>query len=123
MRKGVKEGQTLIIPMDNRLLEESKPYVASAKTLPTWFKISPKDGIRKCAGVQDYLSLGYIIPAWSDFSFNPRPDLGGWEVEIGQMPFSLIPLIPNQRPNSKYSFPKKSPAFAPSDATLSRPRF
>jgi hypothetical protein len=92
MRKAVKEGQTLIVPMDNRLLEDAKPYVASAKTLPSWFKISPKDGIRKCAGVQDYLNLGYIIPAWSDFSFNPRPDLGGWEVEIGQMPFSLVPF-------------------------------
>jgi hypothetical protein len=80
MRKAVKEGQTLIVPMDNRLLEDAKPYVASAKTLPSWFKISPKDGIRKCAGVQDYLNLGYINP----YSFVTAK---GWSSIISGIPY------------------------------------
>lgn len=92
MRKSVKPGEVLLIPMDNRLLEDVKPYKAGGKNLPNWFKAAPKDGIRRCAGVLEYLNMGFIIPAWTDFSFVPRPELGGWDVSIGQMPFSLVPF-------------------------------
>jgi len=88
IRRSVKEGEVLLIPMDNRLLEDVKPYKSGGKKLPTWFKIAPKEGIRRCAGVLEFLETGIIIPAWTDFSFQPVPELGGWEVNIGQMPFA-----------------------------------
>lgn len=92
IRKSVKEGEVLLVPLDNRLLEDAKPYVAGGRNLPTWFKLAPKEGIRRCAGVLEYLETGFIIPAWTDFSFEPRPELGGWEVNIGQMMFSPMPF-------------------------------
>jgi hypothetical protein len=92
IRSSVKEGQVLLIPMDNRLLEDVKPYAAGGKKLPTWFKLAPKEGIRRCAGVLEYLETGFIIPAWTDFAFEPRPELSGWEVNIGQMPFAKTPF-------------------------------
>ena len=88
IQKSVKEGEVLIIPMDNRLLEESKPYKAGGKNFPDWFRYAPKDGIRKCVGVQDYLGLGFILPAWTDFDFKPVIEHQGWELNIGQMPFA-----------------------------------
>lgn len=92
IRQSVKEGEVLLIPMDNRLLEDVRPYKSGGKKLPTWFRLAPKEGIRRCAGVLEYLESGFIIPAWTDFSFVPAPEQGGWEVSIGQMPFANMPF-------------------------------
>jgi len=98
IKNSVKEGEVLIVPLDNRLVEDDKPFLAGGKNLPEWFRHSPKEGIRRCAGVEDYLSMGFIIPAWTNFSFYPRPDLGGWEVEIGQLEFSPKQFISDPFP-------------------------
>lgn len=100
IKNSVKEGEVLIVPLDNRLTEDIKPYPAGGKNLPEWFRHSPKDGIRRCAGVEDFLSLGFIIPAWTNFSFYPRPDLGGWEVEIGQLEFAPRQFISDPFPRA-----------------------
>jgi len=85
LRKSVKPGEVLIVPMDNRLLEDAIPYVAGGKNIPPWYKMSPKDGIRKCVGVNDYLNLGFILPAWTNVSFSPNHQYGGWDADLAQM--------------------------------------
>jgi hypothetical protein len=85
LRKSVKPGEVLVVPMDNRLLEEAAPYVAGGKNTPPWYKLTPKEGIRKCVGVNDYLDLGFILPAWTNISFAPNVQFGGWDVDLAQM--------------------------------------
>lgn len=93
MRSSVKEGQVLIVPMDNRLLEDDvHPYPAGGKRLPAWFRNAPKQGVRNCAGIQDYLNTGFIIPAWTDFSFRAMPEVGGWDLRIGRLPYAIEPF-------------------------------
>lgn len=91
MKKSVKEGEVLVVPMDNRLMEDIKPYKSKGKNLPSWFKLSPKSGVRKCAGIADYLETGFILPAWTDFSFTPL-DNGTWDVRVGDLPFAVMPF-------------------------------
>lgn len=98
--KKTKAGEIIVVPMDDRLTESAPPYVATGRTQPDWFKDAPKNGIRKCAGVQDYLNLGVVIRAWTDFHFEPRPELGGWEVDIAQMPLSVDPFISDPFPRT-----------------------
>lgn len=93
LQKSVKPGEVLIIPSDDRLLEEdTMPYKAGGKNFPDWFRYAPKDGIRKCVGVQDYLSYGFILPAWTTFNFKALPQHGGWDLNIGHLPFASMPF-------------------------------
>jgi hypothetical protein len=93
LQKSVKPGEVLIVPTDDRLLEEeTMPYKAGGKQFPDWFRFSPKSGIRKCVGVQDYLSYGFILPAWTNFDFKAVPQHGGWDLKVGQMPFVSMPF-------------------------------
>ena len=84
-----KEGELLIMPRDERLLEAS-PYINTHKTLPDWFKNSSKQpgSIRRCAGTLDYLSLGATLPFWSNAYFSPNPNMRlKWNVEMENLPF------------------------------------
>jgi hypothetical protein len=84
-----KEGELLIMPRDERLLEAS-PYINTHKTLPDWFKNSSKQqgSIRRCAGTLDYLSLGATLPFWSNAYFTPNPNIElKWSVEMENLPF------------------------------------
>lgn len=78
--KQVKPGEIMVIPMDNRLLE-NPPYVNSVSRLPTWFRKLPKfkGSMRGCAGIMDYMSLGITIPMWTNASFKKVEN--GWEVD------------------------------------------
>ena len=85
IQQSVKPGEVIIVPMDNRLLEEAAPYVAGGRNIPDWYKLCPKEGIRKCVGVNDYLDLGFILPAWTNFAFRPNNQYGGWDLDVAQM--------------------------------------
>ena len=81
IKKSVKEGQILIIPSDDRLLESGeKPYVSGPRKMPSWFRSSPKGGIRRCAGVQNFLELGIIVPAWTTFKITPDDFSDSWSI-------------------------------------------
>jgi hypothetical protein len=74
-----KRGEVVIIPEDNRIMEFA-PYLASTK-LPEWWASLPKDkdSLRRCYGTYDYISAGFIIPAWTDIIV--RPDATGQHLE------------------------------------------
>lgn len=119
--KKVKEGEILIIPSDDRLVTEyDPPYVAGPRKLPSWFRSSPKEGIRKCAGVRNFLEAGVIVPSWTTFSFAPDNVNGDWTFSYPNIPeadrqFS-IEAFPYQatgscpmtsiRQNERISYPK-----------------
>lgn len=86
IKKKVKPGQIYITPSDNLLFEEGEPpYVAGGKRMPSWFRGSPKSGVRRCSGISDFLSLGVVIPAWSTFVFNPIDyQNSDWQVQSAQ---------------------------------------
>lgn len=74
-----KRGEVVIIPEDNRIMNFA-PYLASSK-LPDWWADLPKDrdSLRRCIGTYDYVSAGFIIPAWTDILI--RPDATGKHLE------------------------------------------
>jgi hypothetical protein len=83
-----KEGEIVIVPMDNRLLEVP-PYINNGKTLPTWFKALPTTpfSLKRCAGVGDYLQTGFIIPMWTNIYFEPSSQRDSrWDVRAERMP-------------------------------------
>ncbi len=64
----VKKGEILIIPSDNRLIEDP-PRLNKKSSWPEWFKsplIAKQGTIVSCKGVQDYLQLGLTVPLWCD---------------------------------------------------------
>ena len=63
----VKKGEILIVPSDNRLIEN--PPTLGKDGWPEWYKSSKiaKPGtIVSCKGIQDYLSIGLTVPLWCD---------------------------------------------------------
>lgn len=74
-----KRGQVLIIPEDNRLMGFA-PYLAGSK-LPHWWPDLKKDrdSLRRCIGTYDYVSVGLILPMWTDVHI--RPDSSGMRFE------------------------------------------
>ena len=68
----VKPGEVLVIPSDNRLIE-NPPYL-NGKGWPDWFKqpeIAKAGSVVSCKGIQDYLSLGMTVPLWCDIEIYP----------------------------------------------------
>jgi len=68
----VKPGEILVIPKDNRLIEN--PPRSNSKGWPKWWKDMPKETsgtILSCKGIQDYLSLGITVPLWCDLEVFP----------------------------------------------------
>lgn len=64
----VKKGEILIIPSDNRLIEDP-PRLNKKSSWPEWFKsplIAKQGTIVSCKGVQDYLQIGITVPLWCD---------------------------------------------------------
>lgn len=74
-----KRGEVLVIPEDNRIMDFA-PYLASSK-LPEWWASLPKDrdSLRRCYGTYDFISAGFIVPAWTDIIV--RPDASGQRLE------------------------------------------
>jgi hypothetical protein len=88
--KKPKPGEIILVPRDNRI-NETKPFVNSAKTLPEWFKtIDKKNGsIRSCSGTLDFLQLGITVPMWTNAYFTPNLNLGAqWEVLLDQISYA-----------------------------------
>lgn len=75
----VAEGQMVIIPWDNRVLE-MPPYVNEKSPVAQWVKEAPNSGgsIKRCAATMDYLSLGITIPAWTNFRFSRSEGDDNW---------------------------------------------
>ena len=93
LKKSVKEGEILIIPSDDRLVTDfDPPYVAGPRKLPSWFRSTPKDGIRSCAGIRNFLELGVIVPAWTTFKFIPDAVYDDWSYNFPSLPESRIPF-------------------------------
>lgn len=88
--KRVKPGHIRVTPIDNRFLATS-PYVNSLQNLPEWFRRIPKgkSSVRACAGISDFLSTGFTIPAWTNFTFKPFPEHKEWAVAADPMNPSL----------------------------------
>jgi hypothetical protein len=84
-KKPVKPGHIRVTPEDNRLME-MPPYLNSQLTMPKWYKTMPSGaGLKKCAGVNDYLSAGMTVPLWSNLFFRPNPEGGFWESRMENM--------------------------------------
>lgn len=84
MKNNVKPGEIQICPIDNRLLE-MPPYVNNFLSMPKWFKGIDKNAmasLRRCAGINDYLTTGITIPAWTNMHFRPNHDLQLWETKL-----------------------------------------
>lgn len=84
MKNNIKPGQIQICPIDNRLIE-MPPYVNTFLSMPKWFKAIDKNAmgsLRKCAGVNDYLTTGITVPAWTNMYFRPNHELQLWETKL-----------------------------------------
>lgn len=84
MKNKVKPGQIQICPVDNRLME-MPPYVNDYLTMPRWFKSIDKNdpgSLRKCAGVNEYLTTGITLPAWTNMHFKPNHQTQTWESRL-----------------------------------------
>lgn len=93
IRKSVKEGEIFIIPSDNRLLEMGEPpYVNGGKRISSWFRSSPKSGVRRCIGIKDFLDLGVTIPAWTTFKFYPNEYENNFNADLAQYSIPTIPF-------------------------------
>ena len=93
IKKSIKEGEICIIPSDSRLLEMGDPpYVSGGKRISSWFKSSPKAGVRRCIGIKDFLDLGVVIPAWTTFKFSPNQYETDWNAELAQFSISTSPF-------------------------------
>lgn len=88
-----KKNEIIILPEDNRLLEN--PPVLASEYKPEWFQNLPKgkNSLRRCAGTYDYMGFGFIIRAWADFTI--RPDVSGKNLEArcSQIPEGQRPFI------------------------------
>ena len=83
--KKVKPGHVRITPEDNRLMT-MPPYLNGPTTMPKWYKsLSKTRGMKKCAAINDYLSLGITIPLWSNLYFRPNEEDNQWESRIENM--------------------------------------
>lgn len=71
---------------DNWAVRKYAPITPASNFLPTRFKNLPAfvdkqthmidsiKTVKACPGIKDYLSLGYVIPAWCDMEFTPQGD-------------------------------------------------
>ena len=71
---------------DNYAVRKYAPIRPASEYIPSKFKNLPtkiKDGdhriddifsVKICPGIQDYIGLGYVIPAWCDMEFIPDND-------------------------------------------------
>jgi hypothetical protein len=77
-----KEGEVIIVPLDNRLLM-NPPYLNRTNP-PTWFNRLPrgKDSFRRCQGNYDYMSSGFTIPAWSNIHVRPSADGKNFDIRL-----------------------------------------
>ena len=83
--KKVKPGQVRITPEDNRLMT-MPPYLNGPTSMPKWYRaLSKSRGMKKCAAINDYLSLGMTMPLWSNIFFRPSPEGNFWESRIENM--------------------------------------
>lgn len=83
-----KKNEIVIIPQDNRLLEN--PPILAKQYIPEWFQNLPKgkNSLRRCAGTYDYLDYGFIIKAWADFTIRPSMNGKTFEARCSQIPES-----------------------------------
>lgn len=81
----VSEGEIVIIPRDNRLLE-MPPYVNATSSIPQWVKEAPNGpgSIRRCAATMDFVTSGITIPAWTNFRFNYDEENKSWDLKCDQ---------------------------------------
>lgn len=86
MRNNLKPGQIRVIPEDNRL-SDMPPFLNTHLTIPRWFKSIPRmnGSLRTCAGVNDFLTIGMTLPAWSNFYFRPNLEEKKWEFRADEM--------------------------------------
>lgn len=75
-----KNGEVLIIPMDNRIVD-FPPYSGTEK-LPSWWQELAKGrgSIRRCQGTYDYVTNGFYIPLWTNVTI--RPNMNGTHFDV-----------------------------------------
>ena len=73
-------------------IEECRP-VQAQKAAPDWWRRMPKvDGetgqttVKKCPGMVDHFTNGYVIPMWADVRLTYSRRLDTWSVESGSGP-------------------------------------
>lgn len=114
-----KEGEVIIVPLDNRLLK-NPPYLNKTKP-PAWFNSLPrgKNSFRRCQGNYDYMSSGFTIPAWSNIYIRPSADGKEFDIkmdafdemvqfQVQRFPFDMTGECPftKDRGLPKSNFPK-----------------
>lgn len=110
MRNDLKPGQIRVIPPDNRL-NDMPPYINTQLNLPKWFRLIPREkgSLKTCAGVNDFLTIGMTVPAWSNFYFKPNLETQFWESRVDDM----SPPFGNHGLNVMEGFPFKSTGECP----------
>jgi len=70
-------------------IQECLP-IPARKAFPSWLsKIPPTDPIfesstvRRCPGIIDYLSSGFVLPMWADTRLQYNPSTGYWQTHSG----------------------------------------
>jgi hypothetical protein len=114
-----KEGEVIIVPMDNRLLT-NPPYLNKTNP-PAWFRRLPRgrNSFRRCQGNYDYMSSGFTIPAWTNIHIRPSADGKDFDIktesfdenisfQIQRFPFDMTGECPftKDRELPKSDFPK-----------------
>jgi len=63
-----KDGELVVVPIDNELWHPSIAVYANNKKSPDWFKnvLAGDGGLRGCYGLGDYMRTGYTIPLWAN---------------------------------------------------------
>lgn len=62
------------------------PIELSKRNIPEWFKEAPNQienldlSVKRCPGIIQFLTMGYVIPMWTDLSINIK-DLGEGDFE------------------------------------------
>ena len=82
----IKKKAQINFETDNWAVRKYAPIRPAAEFIPDKFKNLPPflrkerhmvdsvKTVKSCPGIKDYLSLGYIIPAWCDMEFQPEGD-------------------------------------------------
>ena len=80
----IKEGQVLLSPQSNFLMDDScRPYMNDGNWPEWWKSLSGQEGsLKRCSGTSDYLSTGFTIPLWANLMFRPSLNGKSWDVKF-----------------------------------------
>ena len=92
-------------------IEECRP-VAAKKFIPSWIKSMPHNDpifetptVKKCPGIIDYFSQGYIIPMWADVRLSYDKETNVWNAFSG-----LNGTTPKWSSHGNHQFLEHAPA-------------